>query len=315
MEPMGTMEPMRPVGTMGLMRVLALIMVFLPLGMWGQYQTVTIGGNVYGGGNEGKVGGNTTVTVRAGDLNKVFAGARMADVGGRTFLNVDGEHASGDVFIVEAYGGNDIAGTIGKSEETTEVPTELTEVLRTGESEEDYPKKNKIGNDTKTFIRTTRSSQIVAEKVKEKNAIIIGKLFGGGNGDYDYQDVKDVPTAGQTTHKIFFRGEKDKVGATPIATTVTPTGKVGFNVPDLPNTYLEILGGCINQTYGGGNNATITGNTTIFVDNKSETLGRLATDYAALSPSMTEKQILDFLLNKPAQQPLPVFSIKRQMMR
>ena len=281
---------------MGLMRVLALIMVFLPLGMWGQYQTVTIGGNVYGGGNAGKVGGNTTVTVRAGDLNKVFAGARMADVGGRTFLNVDGEHASGDVFIVEAYGGNDIAGTIGK--ETTDVPAELTEVLRTGESEEDYPKKNKIGNDTKTFIRTTRSSQIVAEKVKEKNAIIIGKLFGGGNGDYDYQDVKNEPTAGQTTHKIFFRGEKDKVGATPIATTVTRTGEVGFNVPELPNTYLEILGGCISQTYGGGNNATITGKTTIFVDNKSETLGRMATDYAALSPSMTEKQIIDFLLNK-----------------
>ena len=49
---------------------------------------ITIGGNVYGGGNEGNVGGNTTVTVHAGDLNKVYGGARMADVGGRAFVNV-----------------------------------------------------------------------------------------------------------------------------------------------------------------------------------------------------------------------------------
>ena len=60
---------------------------------------ITIGGNVYGGGNEGNVGGNTTVTVRAGDLNKVYGGARMADVGGRAFVNVDGEHASGYMLI------------------------------------------------------------------------------------------------------------------------------------------------------------------------------------------------------------------------
>ena len=77
---------------------------------------ITIGGNVYGGGNEGNVGGNTTVTVRAGDLNKVYGGARMADVGGRAFVNVDGEHASDNIFINTVYGGNDVAGTFGTSE-------------------------------------------------------------------------------------------------------------------------------------------------------------------------------------------------------
>ena len=44
---------------------------------------IVIKGYVYGGGNAGDTGGNTTVTVRAGDLNRVFGGARMANVGGR----------------------------------------------------------------------------------------------------------------------------------------------------------------------------------------------------------------------------------------
>ena len=76
---------------------------------------ITIGGNVYGGGNAGKTGGNTTVTVHAGDLNRVFGGARMADVKGRAFMNIDGAHASNYIVINRLYGGNDIAGTIGSS--------------------------------------------------------------------------------------------------------------------------------------------------------------------------------------------------------
>ena len=35
---------------------------------------ITIGGNIYGGGNAGDTKGNTNVTVYAGDLNRVFGG-------------------------------------------------------------------------------------------------------------------------------------------------------------------------------------------------------------------------------------------------
>ena len=76
---------------------------------------ITIGGNVYGGGNAGNTGGSTTVTVHAGDLNRVYGGARMADVKGRAFMNIDGAHASNYIVINRLYGGNDIAGTIGSS--------------------------------------------------------------------------------------------------------------------------------------------------------------------------------------------------------
>ena len=74
---------------------------------------ITIGGNVYGGGNAGDTDGNTNVTIRHGDLNRVYGGARMADVKGRAFTNIDGAHASGYIVINRLYGGNDIAGTIG----------------------------------------------------------------------------------------------------------------------------------------------------------------------------------------------------------
>ena len=116
--------------------------------------TIRIGGNVYGGGNAADVDGNATVTVKAGYLNKVFGGARMANIGGRTFVNIYGEAATSDIFIVEAYGGNDVAGTIGLSGEETTVPTELTEILTGAETKETNPDKNAIDNTWKTFVRT-----------------------------------------------------------------------------------------------------------------------------------------------------------------
>ena len=48
---------------------------------------ITIGGNVYGGGNAGDTKGNTNVTVYAGDLNRVFGGAQKANVGGHSFVH------------------------------------------------------------------------------------------------------------------------------------------------------------------------------------------------------------------------------------
>ncbi|MCR5644274.1 MAG: hypothetical protein K6G32_13190, partial [Prevotella sp.] len=64
---------------------------------------ITIGGNVYGGGNAGDTGGNTKVTVHAGDLNSVYGGARQANVDGHAFVNVDGEHMSDNIVINYVY--------------------------------------------------------------------------------------------------------------------------------------------------------------------------------------------------------------------
>ena len=196
---------------------------------------IVIGGNVYGGGNAGDTGGKTTVNIYAGDLHNVYGGARQANVGGSAFLHIDGEHASSYIVIDKAYGGNDIAGTIGTSED---IPTELSEVGTEAV-------KNNIDNTWNAFVRISPIPAInytqdeidaasegddaygkTISDTKNKIPIYIGQLFGGGNGDYDYTS-NDSPYKGKTRL-------------------------------DLGKTYLELLGGSIVYAYGGGNNATIT---------------------------------------------------------
>ena len=96
---------------------------------------IKIGGNVYGGGNAGNTSGSTSVTVRAGDIGRVFGGARQADVGGSAFVNIDGNHASSYIIIDNVYGGNDIAGTIGTSES---LPDALTKAEENGVTAEEW---------------------------------------------------------------------------------------------------------------------------------------------------------------------------------
>ena len=86
---------------------------------------IKIGGNVSGGGNHAEVRGNAKVTVLKGDIGavmdpnavrpladpsgRVFGGARMANVRGSSFVNIDGENATGYILINQVFGGNDIA--------------------------------------------------------------------------------------------------------------------------------------------------------------------------------------------------------------
>ena len=66
--------------------------------------------------------------------------------------------------------------------------------------------------------------------------IFIGRLFGGSNGDYDYTSDE----------------YKDKTR------------------PEIDKAYLQIEGGTIAYVYGGGNEATVTHATDIFINNKSD---------------------------------------------
>ena len=213
---------------------------------------IMIGGNVYGGGNAGDTGGNTTVTVHAGDLNSVYGGARMANVGGSAFLHIDGEHASNYIVIDKAYGGNDIAGTIGESDA---IPTKLTEVgTETG--------KNNIDNSWNAFVRISTKMN-GDEEASDAQKIYIGQLFGGGNGDYYYYNNGG-------THEIYNSEQDKKDGKAPIASNTTD-----FVQPNVGKTYLELLGGSIVYAYGGGNNATITDRTVIALKNPSKVVSSI----------------------------------------
>ncbi len=272
---------------MALMRLL--LLAVMAGGQWSMVNgQITIDGNVYGGGNEGNVKGNATVTVYAGDLNNVFGGARVANVGGRTFVNVDGKHASDDILIKAVYGGNDISGTIGKSEDVvTTVPEELENT--TTDPNNTVRTKNYIDTSWKTFVRTSANDYT-------KHAMVIGRLFGGGNGDYEY--VEPVLSSGKIYYDIYSLPRKDNDN--PILSKVTDeddTSFTGFKLPELPKTYLELKGGCIAHVYGGGNNATVTEETVINIDNESAELQTQAAAFASRnSESITD--VLSYLQTK-----------------
>jgi len=213
---------------------------------------ISIGGSIYGGGNAGDTGGSSKVTVYAGNLHAVFAGARMANVGGSSFVHLDGEHASDYILADYVYGGNDIAGTIGTS---AEIPTELTEV---GDKDLD-PTKNEIDNTWNAFVRISTKMDGDDEDAEAKK-IYVGQLFGGGNGYYDYEPK----TSGAGT-VVKNKDTDDEV----------VSSNDELSSPTLGKAYLEILGGSIVYAFGGGNDATITNKTVICLDNPSKVVNSI----------------------------------------
>ena len=232
---------------------------------------IVIGGSVYGGGNAGDTGGKTTVNVYAGDIHAVFAGARMANIGGSAFVHIDGEHATSYILADYVYGGNDIAGTIGTS---ANLPTELTQVgTEAG--------KNNIDNTWNAFVRiSTKMSSSNPTVPDETQKTYIGQLFGGGNGYYEYVTDDNGTIV------------KDKVTDETIVSSTST-----LSSPQLAKTYLEILGGSIVYAYGGGNDATVTDKTIICLDNPSKVVGSIIDDTNPNANTDSEKGTVGELLN------------------
>lgn len=247
---------------------------------------IKIGGNVYGGGNKGKVVGNTSVTVKAGNigaavtdeerplenpLGRVFGGARMADVGGRSYVNIDGENATDYIVINRVYGGNDIAGHIGTS---NELPEELNNVMpeptaeeltEAGKTREQYIKDYKAAHPEKDTVDISWNSFVhISSKAADNKSIFIGQVFAGGNGYFDYE--QEEVAGGKVKHTIYNKGDK----TAPLATVTTEAGEVGFQKPEIDKAYLDIQGGTIDYAYGGGNNVTVKKSTVIHVAQPSD---------------------------------------------
>lgn len=181
----------------------------------------------------------------------VYGGARQANVVGSTSVEIGADHH--DVLIGAVYGGNDISGTIGSS---ADIPKAIEEEVVNGITDEDGKNKNAFN----AFVRISPEGK---RPETEPYKIFIGKLFGGGNGAYKYkEDNKDLTET--IDGKTYYVVKDSKTGLT-IATSTTP-----FLKPDLGKTYLELKGGTVAQVFGGGNNATVTENTSICIDNQSK---------------------------------------------
>ena len=178
---------------------------------------VVIGGNVYGGGNQGDLEGNANVELKGGIVKgNVFGGARMADIDGKTYVHINGADADSALIVKAVYGGNDISGRITGS----------------GASENAH------------ILASTNTN----------HPVIIGALYGGGNGDYKYVPDPDGPTFDVTLDDGTYIIE---------------------NKPIIAKTRIEINGGIYGSIYGGGNAATVTEATTICLNNATAIDGTL----------------------------------------
>ena len=97
-----------------------LVACLLPLNALNIQAQITIGGNVYGGGNQGEVGtGNakteytfdktndtddmTSVIIRSGEIKNVYGGGRMAGVDGNSSVTIDGTTSTDKIIIGNVY--------------------------------------------------------------------------------------------------------------------------------------------------------------------------------------------------------------------
>lgn len=202
--------------------MLLLVSLVMSTGLWAQ---ITIGGNVYGGGKKGVVGTSTTtdstkITVNAGTIaGNVFGGGEMADVNGGTHVNLNTAKASTDIIIGSVYGGNDVSGTVKG----------------------------------RALVKSTYSETQTTKRLYVTN------LFGGGNGDYDYDnDVEKVQA-------------RDDDGAPMVDAEGNPV-MIPMTTPAIANTIIELSSGCFNQVFAGGNSATVTGSAKIILNNSTTVL-------------------------------------------
>lgn len=191
--------------------------------------------NIYGGGKMAALQGNTNVEISGGTVSgSVFGGACMADIQGRTYVWINGVN---ELNIGAVYGGNDISGNISSNASVVTNPYSIpVQSISNGENWKNW----------NAFVRVTESA---------KGNVNIGSLFGGGNGDYGYNGTEGNYSI---TLKDFAQNG-DSITRTLIVS----------NRPTLGKVLVDVIGGKFNAIYGGGNNATVTGSTDIYLNGEN----------------------------------------------
>lgn len=225
----------------------------------------TIVQNVYGGGNRADLIGSSTVILKGGTLNEsLFGGARLANIFGYSFVHIDGQEAKNNLIVKAVYGGNDMAGDINSSSEwgwTSNLP--LPAALS-------YANTNEI---TQSLFKSYNAF-VFASPEKTGTSIFVGQVFGGGNGDYTYTQ----------------NGNKLDISSLWDSRTETSPGVYSYHYetitvdkkPEVERVYLELNGGTYGYVYGGGNDATVTYNVDICLNDQTTTQNIFAVDVQTL---------------------------------
>ncbi len=202
-------------------------------------------GCVYGGGHQGDICGKSTlmpqfnaltgvsthVRVYSGRVGDVFGGARMANIEGGTWVEI--EDRSNDhfhVIIDRVFGGSDLSGQIGLSKHTSAI------------------RQNEFESNTYVFINEGEHNDGLYTGFP-----LIGEVFAGGNGEYGDAGDGDVYANGEV---ITLNGDMKSL--------------VGVARPSVDSTRLEIHGGTILSAFGGANSSCVNHASYITIDYPSK---------------------------------------------
>ena len=198
-------------------------------------------GNVYGGGRMGDIcehstlmpqfhalsGVSTHVRVHSGRVGDVFGGARMANIEGGTWVEIE-DHSTDHfhAIIDRVFGGSDLSGSIGLSKHTQKTRgSEFTSNT--------YVYINEAPHEDGTFTGFP----------------LIGEVYAGGNGDYGVPGSNGHYGGGQVLTR-----HGDMMDLT------------GMRYPDVDSTCLEINGGTILSAFGGANSSNVLHKSAIVID-------------------------------------------------
>ena len=217
-------------------------------------------GNVYGGGNAGKVIGDTSVVITTTEVqNNVYGGGLGEDatVSGDTSVDISDTSS-----VHNVYGG----GNAGKVEGDTEV--NVDEII----GDNVYGGGCAAAVDGKTTVTVD-------------NSLINNNVYGGGEGETAFVGTEDEPTSttvvvkqtsGSTLVKnVYGGGDAGEVRGT---TSVTVTGVQvvedvygGGNQADVTeDTDVSMDSAKAKNVYGGGNAGNVNGVTVVTIDNASK---------------------------------------------
>jgi len=201
---------------------------------------------VYGGGNEAYMAGNSQVKLGCITyMKELYGGAKSADVGGDIVLTITSGHFD------RVFGGNNISGDINGSitvnvEETGCHPVTIGELYGCGNQ----------------AAYTTPSGK-PDPTINIRSFTSIGRVFGGGLGGTAI--VTGNPTVNINVAEGKWKNNDDPSAVTPYAGT-TITLKDGSTVT-LP-VHVASKIGAIGTVFGGGNEAKVVGNTNVNIGTK-----------------------------------------------
>ena len=269
-----------------------------------------ISGGLFGGGHgdnaqdnfkTANVSGNVNVTINGGTIAQVFAGSNLnGNIGGTVSLEIDKDDDACNMIIGEVYGGGNQAagnagtitigctGTIVAGENghvahpenigttlegigtvygganqadigTSEHPSNITLNINSGMIANVFG-----GNNTSGTIHGT--IQVNIEKDNSSCGWYVGNVYGGGNLA-PYTGSPTVNIKNGTVSGSVYGGGKGE--------TADVTGSPVVTVGDLTPANSAYVATVTGDVYGGGDAASVTGNTSVTLQKASSGAGRL----------------------------------------